>query len=171
MAQRPDNNNEEMMMRHRRGLRMLRTRGNAMGKQTIPRWLIAVVGIGALAFAGLVAAGVTGILIYQNYADELVAPDELAINQPSYGAKIFDRNGKLLYEYVDDRSGLRRPIKLEDVSPGFLASTISTEDSSFFTNPGINLSGLGRAAWENLSPFSDTPGVLTGSGGSSITQP
>ena len=49
MARRPDNT-DEMMMRHRRGLRMLRERGNAMGKQTIPRWLIAMVGIGALAF-------------------------------------------------------------------------------------------------------------------------
>ena len=49
-------------------------------------------------------------------------------------------------------------------------ATIATEDDNFFTNPGVNIRGLARAAWENFSPFSDTPGVLGGSGGSSITQ-
>ena len=78
-----------------------------------------------------------------------MAPDELAINQPSYGAKIYDRNGKLLYEYVDDRSGLRRPVKIGDISPALLAATIATEDDSFFSNPGVNIRGLARAVWEN----------------------
>ena len=58
--------------------------------------------------------------------------------QPSGGAQIFDRNGKLLYEYVDDRSGLRSPVKLEDISPWLIAATISTEDDSFWDNPGVN---------------------------------
>ena len=96
-------------------------------------------GIGALGFIAVMIAGLSALFVYNDYADSLVAPDELAINQPSYGAKIYDRNGKLLYEYVDDRSGLRRPVKLEDVAPAFLAATISTEDDSFFTNPGVNI--------------------------------
>jgi len=120
--------------------------------------------VGATAFTGLAIAG---IIVYNSYADDLLAPDELAINEASSGATILDRNGKLLYEYVDDRAGLRRPVALENISQAFLGATISTEDSSFFTNPGINLKGLLRAAWEN-SPLGGS--VFEGSGGSSITQ-
>jgi membrane peptidoglycan carboxypeptidase len=130
---------------------------------------MALLALGAIGFIGLLVAAVAGIMVYQSYADDLVAPDELAINQPSYGAKIFDRNGNFLYEYVDDKSGLRRPVKLEDVSEAFLAATIATEDSSFFTNPGVNIRGLLRAAWEN-SPLGGSGSFFEGSGGSSITQ-
>src|SRR5262249_40646497 len=81
---------------------------------------------------------------------------------------ILDRNGKLLYEYVDDQSGLRRPVHLNDISPAFLAATISTEDDTFFTNPGVNLNGLVRAAWRNLSPTANKSTYK--GGGSSITE-
>jgi membrane peptidoglycan carboxypeptidase len=135
----------------------------------MPRWLMALVALGLIGFAGAIVLVIVGFAYYQKYADELVAPDELAINQPSYGAKIYDRNGKLLYEYVDDKSGLRRPVKLDAVANAFLAATIATEDDSFFTNPGINIKGLVRAAWEN-SPFSGAGSLFEGSGGSSITQ-
>src|SRR5689334_22200265 len=159
------------LRRHRHGREMLRRKRTAStGGYAIPRWMWPVFGLGAIGFIAVMIAGLSALFVYNDYADSLVAPDELAINQPSYGAKIYDRNMKLLYEYVDDRSGLRRPVKLEDVAPAFLASTISTEDKSFFTNPGINVRGLGRAIWVNVSPLSDTAGVFTGSGGSSITQ-
>ncbi len=150
----------------RRGRKALRTRG---GRGGMPRWLTALLALGILGFIGVVIMFVVAVSYYRNYADQLVAPDELAINQPSYGAKIFDRNGKLLYEYVDDKSGLRRPVKLDAVSDAFLAATISTEDDSFFSNPGINIKGLARAAWEN-SPLSGSAHIFEGSGGSSITQ-
>ena len=74
----------------------------------------------------------------------------------------------LLYEFVDDRAGLRQPVELEAVSEAFLAATIATEDSSFFTNPGVSFTGLARAVVENVNPFSD--GFFDGPGGSSITQ-
>src|SRR6476660_1462346 len=123
-----------------------------------------------LVFAGMltvIGMFIAGFIVYKSYTDKLVAPDELAINQPSYGAKIFDRNGKLLYEYVDDKSGLRRPVHLGDISEAFLATTISTEDDSFFTNPGVNLNGLLRAAWGN-SPLGNKSRY--NGGGSSITE-
>ena len=133
-----------------------------------PAWVKALLVVGVFAFIALFVVAIATVIVYRSYADDLVAPDELAINEPSYGARILDRNGILLYEYVDDRAGLRRPIKIESVSEAFLAATIATEDDNFFTNPGVNLRGLARAAWEN-SPFSGTD-VFTGSGGSSITQ-
>ncbi|MGE0057404.1 MAG: transglycosylase domain-containing protein [Dehalococcoidia bacterium] len=128
----------------------------------------AIIVLGGLAVLGGIIGGAASMVVYNSYAEDLVAPDELAINQPSYGARILDRTGKLLYEYVDDKSGLRRPVKIDNVAPSYLAATIATEDDSFFTNPGINIPGLLRAAWEN-TPFAGGA-AFEGSGGSSITQ-
>ncbi len=110
------------------------------------------------------------LLTYKSYADTLVPPTELVVNRPSSGAKILDRNGKLLYQYVDDVDGLRQPVKLSDVSPAFLAASIATEDANYFSNPGINIKGLVRAAVENFNVKGNEPGLLHGTGGSSITQ-
>lgn len=147
----------------RRRHRALRRNGHGR-----PLWLMfAMAGLAAAVIGGAVIASV-GMVVYQSYASDLVPPEE-AINQlPSGGAKIYDRNGKLLYEFVDDLSGLRQPVPLSEVSPWFIAATISTEDASFWTNPGVNVRGLARAAWENFFP--GRLGFLQGSGGSSITQ-
>ncbi len=150
--------------RRRTRRRNRRTDGGGKG---ISIWIKLTIVIGVLAAIGMVSAGTAGMIIYNNFADDLQAPDELAINEAFSGAKIFDRNGVLLYGYQDEIEGLRRPIKLEEISPAFIAATIATEDNSFFTNPGVNLKGLVRAAWEN-SPLGGS--VFGGSGGSSITQ-
>ena len=119
----------------------------------------------------LLAAGVAFALVtYDEYADQYVPPDLLSLNQPSRGAKIYDRNGTLLYEYVDDEQGLRKPVKLGDVSPHLIAATIATEDASFFSNPGFNLRGLVRAGLESVNSLLSQGDIAESTGGSSITQ-
>src|SRR5207248_9122071 len=107
---------------------------------------------------------------YKAYAETVVPPDQLLVNRPSSGAKILDRNGKLLYQYVDDIEGLRKPVALSDVSPAFVAATIATEDENFFSNPGVNMKGLVRAGLENFNILDKQSRLLQGTGGSSITQ-
>lgn len=107
--------------------------------------------------------------VYESYVGDFSTPSELAINESSSGSQIYDRNGKLLYEFLDDRDGIRLPVGLAEMSVNMVAATIATEDASFYANPGINTRGLIRAAWENLSPIT-TAEILEGSGGSSITQ-
>ncbi|TAK57673.1 MAG: glycosyl transferase, partial [Dehalococcoidia bacterium] len=150
--------------------RMLRSRlrGNGGGAGTAPRWFQVIIAFTGLFVIGIAAAGGVGYGVYESYASGLKPPDEVISQQPSGGAQIFDRNGKLLYEYVDDRSGLRSPVKLEDVSPWMIAATISTEDASFWTNPGVNERGLIRAGLETLHLRSADASASTG--GSSITQ-
>ena len=118
--------------------------------------------------AAAAAAVAVGFGVYQYYADDLVPPEEALANQPSTGAKIYDRNGRLLYQFVDDLSGLRNPVPLSEISPYLIDATVATEDDSFYSNPGINVNGLIRAAYENFLP--GELGFLQGSGGSSITQ-
>ena len=117
---------------------------------------------------GLGTLGVFGVLVYRSYAHDLVPPEE-AIASAVIGTSVaYDRNGARLYEYLDPLGGLRDPVPLEEISQYMIDATVSTEDASFYDNPGVNFKGLARAAMENLTPFG--PGFLEGSGGSSITQ-
>ncbi len=151
---------------------MLRNRlrnGNAKGQGgSAPRWLQVLLGAVGLGVIALAVAGGAGYGVYRSYANSLQPPDQVIAQQPSGGAQIFDRHGNLLYEYVDDRSGLRSPVKLEDISPYLIAATISTEDASFWANPGVNTRGLIRAGLEFAHLRSADAGSTTG--GSSITQ-
>lgn len=152
---------------------MLRNRlrggsARSRGRNVAPRWLQALIALAGLFIIGLAVAGGAGYGVYRSYASGIESPDVMIAKQPSGGAQIFDRNGNLLYEYVDDRSGLRSPVKLEDISPYMIAATISTEDASFWDNPGVNTRGLVRAGLEALRLRSTAAGQSTG--GSSITQ-
>jgi membrane peptidoglycan carboxypeptidase len=122
---------------------------------------IALVGVSSV----IAALALVTVLTYLSYLHEFVPPEETGVNQPAGGAIILDRNGNLLFQYLDDDSGLRQPVALDQISPYLIAATIVTEDSNFFTNPGINYRGMARAVAENINPFGGG-----GSGGSSITQ-
>jgi len=147
-----------------RRLRSLRTRNQRNGRR---RWLtVGLIALGLIFVLTVLGAGI-GWGVYSIYARDLVDPVEKINSLPSSGAKIYDRNGNLLYQYIDDTSGLRQPVHLDQISPYLIAATVSTEDASFWENPGVNVKGLARAAGENLMPGT---GFFEGSGGSSITQ-
>jgi membrane peptidoglycan carboxypeptidase len=140
----------------------------AGGRSGPPRWMQILLGLAGIGVIGVAIAGGAGYGVYRSYADGLQPPDEVIAQQPSGGAQIFDRKGNLLYEYVDDRSGLRSPVKLDEISPWMIAATVSTEDASFWSNPGVNTRGLVRAGLEALHLRSADAASTTG--GSSITQ-
>ncbi|MGQ9572407.1 MAG: transglycosylase domain-containing protein [Dehalococcoidia bacterium] len=151
-------------MSRRRRLRRLNGGRQRSGAAWL--WLIAAAGLLLLAVLGI-GAGVS-FAVYYHYAHDLERPDMALARTGSAGSRIYDRNGHLLYEFVDPLSGLSNPVPLSEISPWLIQATISTEDASFYSNPGVNIRGLVRAAMENLTPFG--PGFLKGSGGSSITQ-
>ncbi|MGE3855456.1 MAG: transglycosylase domain-containing protein [Dehalococcoidia bacterium] len=119
----------------------------------------AAIGIGGVGFAAMT---------YTTAMNDVVPPDQLLARYSRGGARIYDRHGELMYEFVDELSGLRRPVKLDQISPWLTKATISVEDPDFEENVGVNYRGLARAAMENFTPFGT--GFLEGSGGSSITQ-
>ncbi|HEX5912335.1 MAG TPA: transglycosylase domain-containing protein, partial [Rubrobacter sp.] len=131
-----------------------------------------------LAYFGLVLAGLFGIgtlgavavasTIYSDYADDYRDPEEFIEELNPGGAKIFASDGTLLYQYKDPDAGLRNPVPLSTIPESLKEATISTEDNSFYDNPGVNIEGLLRAAWDNTG-FGSAD-FLEGSGGSSITQ-
>ncbi|HXK34784.1 MAG TPA: transglycosylase domain-containing protein, partial [Dehalococcoidia bacterium] len=110
-----------------------------------------------------VAAVVSGY--YTSAVADIPSPWEQMALQGD-GARIYDRNGVLLYQFVGER-GYQQDVSLDEVSPYVVWATIATEDASFYTNPGVNPKGLARAMFENLRPGD---AFLRGTGGSSITQ-
>jgi membrane peptidoglycan carboxypeptidase len=126
---------------------------------------------GFMMLASTVVAGgvIYGWDRYDNYAKGVVPPEQLLANLPGGGARVYDRNGTLLYQFIDELGGLRRPVPLSEISPWLREATIATEDRTFYENNGLNVRGLTRAALENFTPFAGE-GVLEGTGGSSITQ-
>ena len=160
--------------RHEIILRRRRRRASDDGGGAARRllvWLpVMVVALGLLTLGGAAAAAWG---VYQSFADDLVEPDAIVETQRALGtSKVFDAGGpdggRLLFEFADPLSGLRNPVRIEDVSTHLINATVATEDASFFENRGINMRGLSRAAWENLGL--GTGNFFGGSGGSSITQ-
>ncbi|GAB4474019.1 MAG: PBP1A family penicillin-binding protein [Anaerolineae bacterium] len=130
------------------------------------RWL----GILALSFLGLNALGVltgagTVVSVYAFYAQQLPEPGAITTVEEDFETtKIYDRTGQvLLYEVIDPLAGDRTWVELVDIPLSLRYATVAIEDKTFYDNPGYDLEGILRAAWNNL-----TGGQVQG--GSSITQ-
>jgi 1A family penicillin-binding protein len=106
----------------------------------------------------LIGAGYVGL------AGDLPSPDALLTRTAPDSTKIYDRNGRLLYEIVDPRAGRRTRVPLNEIPLYLRQATIAVEDSSFYENPGIDPIGIARAAWQDLR----AGGIVAG--GSTITQ-
>jgi membrane peptidoglycan carboxypeptidase len=135
----------------------------------MPFWLIGLLVLGG--FGSVCAAvGIGSIFaVYNSYAKDYV-PIEDKLHQTNAGlTEIYDRGGPQGGTHLGDLTNpdarLLAPVTLDHISPYLIQATISTEDNSFETNPGVNIAGLIRAGFEYF-----TGGINSGTGGSSITQ-
>jgi 1A family penicillin-binding protein len=110
----------------------------------------------------LVAA--TGLLLWVWLFQDLPALEDLPERLRTPSVRIVDRNDRLLYEALYQEGGRNTVVPLESIPQDCRQATIATEDRSFYTNPGVDLRGMVRAAWINLQ------GGQTIAGGSTITQ-
>ncbi len=101
---------------------------------------------------------------YAWVAWELPASEIKPERLPAASLRFTDRVGRLLYEAFPEQGGRHQVVPLERIPPALRHATIATEDSAFYTNPGVDLWGVIRAAWINLR------GGETLAGGSTITQ-
>ena len=128
--------------------------------------LLALIMPFALAFIALLSGGITAGVVYASLADELQRNLEtisaLESREVFQTTKIYDRNGILLNEVFDE--GRRTWIPLSEIPLYMRQATIAVEDDTFYTNPGVDLPSLFRAAWLNFRY-----GQIV-SGGSTITQ-
>ena len=96
----------------------------------------------AALLVGAFAAGVallTGIPVPQRPAGETRAASIL----------ITDRTGRTLYEAIDPNGSKQAPVPLAEIPLACRNATIATEDSRFYTHPGVDLLGIARAVWQS----------------------
>ena len=114
---------------------------------TVLRVLLAVFILTGLVSAGGMGAAVAGTAWY---IENRLPPVNQFNGLDVQTTKIYDRNGTLLYDVVDEETGRRQEAKLSDVSQWVISATIATEDASFYSNPGVDPVGIVRALFNPL---------------------
>ena len=151
-----------VVIRHR-----LRRRRARVKRGGFPIWAIALLVVGFFASASLAAGAGSVFAVYQHYARDYVAIEDLLIERQVGITRVFDRSGQVeLGVLANPAQQLLHPVELDDIAQSMIDATVSTEDNSFWTHPGVNYRGIARAAWENYVGG----GIGSGTGGSSITQ-
>jgi 1A family penicillin-binding protein len=104
--------------------------------------------IGMLLLTMLIAAG--SLAVYAYFAQTLPSPQELYERQaPFKTTRLYDRQNRLLYEILDPLGGRRVLIPYQDLPPVLINAAVATEDSTFFSNPGVNPLSIARAVVDN----------------------
>jgi len=142
-----------------------RARRRAVGPRVAIRSLGSTVGVmlGAILIVLLSGMGMAaGVWAY--YTKDLPSAKEIQVVEETFETiQFYDRTGQtLIYEMVSPL-GDRIWLSIDQIPEAVKWATISNEDRNFYTNPGINIRGLGRAFVSNLRGREVQ-------GGSSLTQ-
>jgi 1A family penicillin-binding protein len=126
-------------------------------------WLLATFGGFWFALLSLgIVGGFTAYSAYEFFSQDLPPIDDIH-NIEFETTRIYDRYGNLLYEMFDEDQGKRTYIAIDQMPKHLIEATIATEDKSFEQNVGVDLEGIARAAYINITNQGQ-------SGGSTITQ-
>ena len=128
-----------------------------MRRTTLLRALGAVVAV-------MLVIGVAADAYAQSFFDSL--PSIQGLDSAAFAGDtiIYDSTGKVVLADVGNHGDHRLAVKLKDVAPIAVQATVAIEDKGFYTNPGFDLVGIVRAAFDNIRA-----GRIVG-GGSTITQ-
>jgi membrane peptidoglycan carboxypeptidase len=118
--------------------------------------------VAVLLAGGIVLAGVSDVYAEQ-YLSALPSVKGLDAATLTGDTFISDRNGQLLAD-VGNNGNHRQFLTLDKISPNLAKATIDVEDKNFFRNPGFDITGIARAAYDNFRHR-----AVVG-GGSTITQ-
>jgi penicillin-binding protein 1A len=122
------------------------------------RWLTRFfIAVAIVFFLGVLVVG--GLLLY--FSAGLPSFETLADYKPPQVTRFFDRNGRLVAEYYDEK---RTKVDVEQVPLHVRKAFLAAEDADFYHHKGMDINGLLRALWNNLKA-----GRVV-QGGSTITQ-
>jgi penicillin-binding protein 1A len=123
--------------------------------------------LGALLASLLILAtvGAGGALyLLHRYARDLPDYRQLADYQPPTVTRIHAADGRLMAEYAQEK---RIFVPVEAIPKRLIQAFLAAEDKNFYSHPGIDLLGILRAAFTNLSHFGENRRPV---GASTITQ-
>ncbi|MCL4543657.1 MAG: transglycosylase domain-containing protein [Chloroflexi bacterium] len=126
-----------------------------------------LIGFGVLATAAavtLIGSGIGAAFAYRQVTKGLPSVAQIGNEHLAESSIIYDRHGTELFRIVDPELGVRTSVPLSEVSPYLIWATVSTENPTFFTDPGVDIASIARATFQDLSSG------RTLSGASTITQ-
>jgi len=127
--------------------RQRKARGSS-GRTTI---LLSIVVVFSVLGILLVAAPFALAFAAYSYAAGALNSLSVTSHQATFQtSRIYDRNGKLLYEFVDPTAGRRTEVPLQQIPVSLRDATIAIEDKTFYTNPGFDVNGILRAAYDDI---------------------
>ncbi len=155
---------DEIAIRRNRINRMLMRKRHIGRKYTSSntgRGLMIAGAVLFILFAMLVSGGTGSAYAY--YQAQLPLLNGIAQHSLFQTTRIYDRNGKLLYELYDHQQdrGRRTYVNYNDISPLLVKATVATEDRTFWTNSGVDYNGIVRAALADLQHNGTVQGAST----------
>jgi penicillin-binding protein 1C len=117
--------------------------------------------VSTLTFFSIIGLIVLTVFAFVIFAKDLPSPNKLTTRDASLSTKIYDRNGKLLYDIYGDKN--RALVKWNELPIYVKQATISIEDKDFYKHQGFSITGIGRSII-NILFFRNVQG------GSTITQ-
>ncbi|MBL8659017.1 MAG: penicillin-binding protein 1A [Rhodospirillales bacterium] len=116
-----------------------------------------------VAILALVAAAGT-IYVFDHYGHDLPDHTQLASYEPPVTSRVYSGNGRLLAEYATEK---RVFVPVDAIPKPVIEAFLAAEDKNFYTHPGVDIIGIGRAILTNISHFGTDRRPV---GASTITQ-
>lgn len=98
-----------------------------------------------IAGAGLLLI-ITGLTVYA--LKEIPNPKRLTSDVYPENSKVFDRNGKLIYEIYSDKR--RSTVSLKDIPQPLIKATLAIEDAGFYSHIGFDIKGIVRGLFRTI---------------------
>jgi penicillin-binding protein 1A len=91
-------------------------------------------------------------------AQDCPSVDALASYRPAEATRVFARDGSVLADLSTER---RVVVKLDEVPPTVSAGFVAVEDRRFWAHGGVDVRGIGRAVWRDITSLSLREGFST----------
>ena len=82
----------------------------------------------------------------QRYGQDITTLEDIL---PKDNLKMYEANGQQIYQMLDQ--GMQTSVPLAKISPHLINAEIAVEDQNFWKNPGYDITGIVRAAIDDLS--------------------
>ncbi|MDR1889759.1 MAG: penicillin-binding protein 1A [Zoogloeaceae bacterium] len=107
-----------------------------------------------LAVAGCAIAAIVLIIAYPN----LPSLEALTDYRPNIPLRVYSSDGYLIGEFGEER---RAPVKIQDVPKIMTQALLAAEDDRFYQHYGVDIAGVARSAYVNLTSQGKRQGAST----------
>ena len=114
---------------------------------------------GVLVGGTVVGAGAGAFLTYQYFASGLPDPHILDVVPLPQSSMVYDRSGTVLLARFECQN--RESVTYSEIPSVIVNATVASEDQTFWTNNGVDVQAIARAAYANLRAGSIVQGAST----------